>query len=58
MAQLVMHNLLLIYNAGASGPLLLVFQLFQSLILEFLIGENCAVELQWDGKLKTIQSGR
>lgn len=52
MVQLVMHNLLLIYKAGASGPLLLFYQLFRSPVLEFLIADYCSCECWWNGKLK------
>lgn len=46
MVQLAMHNLLVIYKAGASGPLLLFYQLLQSLVLEFLVAEYGSSECQ------------
>lgn len=56
MVQLAMHNLL-IHKAGASGPLLLFHQLYQSLVLEFLVAEYCSSECQWNGKLKPSTVG-
>ena len=57
MVQLAMHNLLLIYKAGASGPLLLLYQAFQSPVLEFLVVEYCSSECQWNGNLKPFRVG-
>jgi len=55
--QLAMHNLLLIYKAGASGPLLLLYQLFLSPVLEFLVAGYCSSECQWNGKLRPFTVG-
>lgn len=57
MVQLAMHNLLLIYKAEASGPLLLLNQLFQSRVLEFLLVGYCSSEWRWNGKLKPFTVG-
>lgn len=56
MVQLDMHNLLLIYKAGASGPLLSLCQLLLSPILDFLVVEYCfSVPVEWE--VKAIYSG-
>lgn len=57
MVQLAMHNLLLIYKAEASGPLLLLYQLFQSPVLEFLVVGYCSSECWWNRKLKPFTVG-
>lgn len=57
MVQLVMHNLLLIYKAGASGSLLLFYQLFRSPVLEFLVAGYCSCECWWNGKCKPFIVG-
>lgn len=57
MVQLAMHNRLLIYKAGASGSLLLLYQLFWIPVLEFLVAEYCSSECQWNGKLNPFVVG-
>lgn len=57
MVQLAMHNLLLIYKAGASASLLLLYQLFWRPVLEFLVAEYCSSECQQNGKLNPFIVG-
>lgn len=52
-----MHNLLLIYKAGASGSLLLIYQLFWRPALEFLVAEYCSSECHQNGKLNPFVVG-
>lgn len=46
-----MDNILLIYKAGASAPLLLLHQLFQNSVIEFLVVKYCSCVCQWNRKL-------
>lgn len=55
MVQLAVHNLFLIYKAGASGSLL--YQLFWRPVLEFFVAEYCSSECQWNGKLNPFIAG-